>query len=123
MRKNSEDMDVPIQGFTDPKKMATLPNEMKKLAAQYGSEVKTIPIAKSDPSKPFKVVVKVSNDKKVYGLNPDTAGTQHVGAFKTLEEAEDYKSRYGGTVVKMFDGDTRLYFDAFAIKVSPDMKR
>ena len=122
MKKNSEDMDVPIQGFTDPKKMATLPNEMKKLAAQYGSEVKTIPIAKSDPSKPFKVVTKVENTKKVYGLNPDTAGTQHIGAFRTLEEAEDYKSRYGGTVVKMFDGDTRLYFDAFAIKVSPEMK-
>jgi len=121
VRKNANDSEVPIEGNTDPKKMATLPNAMKKLAAQYKSEVKTIPIAKSDPSKPFKVVTKVSNDKKVYGLNPDTAGTQHIGAFKTLEEAEDYKSRYGGTVVKMFDGDTRLYFDAFAIKVNPEM--
>ena len=122
VRKNANDSEVAIEGNTDPKKMATLPNVMKKLAAQYGSEVKTIPIAKSDPSKPFKVVSKVENTKKVYGLNPDTAGTQHIGAFKTLEEAEEYKSRYGGTVVKMFDGDTRLYFDAFAIKVSPEMK-
>tara|TARA_R100000805_G_C3575379_1_gene80405 strand:- start:516 stop:857 length:342 start_codon:yes stop_codon:yes gene_type:complete len=95
---------------------------MKKLAAQYGSEVKTIPIAKSDPSKPFKVVTKVENTKKVYGLNPDSAGTQHIGAFKTLEEAKDYQSRYGGEVVKMFDGDVRLYFDAFAIKVNSEMK-
>ena len=66
--------------------------------------------------------MKVSNDKKYFGLNPDSSGTQHIGAFKTLEEAESYRSRYGGEVVKMFDGDVRLYFDAFAIKVSPEMK-
>ncbi len=73
--------------------MATLPNVMKKIAQQYGSEVKTIPIAKSDPNKPFKVLTKVSNDKKVYGLNPDSAGNQHIAAFKTLEEAEEYTKR------------------------------
>ena len=116
------DREVAIEGNTDPNKTATLPNVMKKLAQQYGSEVKTIPIAKSDPSKPFKVVQKVSNDKKVYGLNPDSSGTQHIAAFKTIKEAEEYASRYGGTVTKMFDGDVRLYFDAFAIKVSPEMK-
>ena len=122
VRKNANDSEVAIEGNTDPKKMATLPSAMKKIAQQYGSEVKTIPIAKSDPSKPFKVVTKVDNEKKFFGLNPDSSGTQHIGAFKTLEEAEEYKSRYGGTVVKMFDGDVRLYFDAYAIKVSPDMK-
>ena len=121
VRKNANDSEIPIEGNTDPKKMATLPNVMKKIAQQYGSEVKTIPIAKSDPNKPFKVLTKVSNDKKVYGLNPDSAGNQHIAAFKTLEEAEEYTKRYSGSVVKMFEGDTRLYFDAFAIKVNPEM--
>ena len=63
VRKNANDTEVAIEGNTDPKKMATLPSAMKKIAQQYGSEVKTIPIAKSDPSKPFKVVTKVAFSK------------------------------------------------------------
>jgi hypothetical protein len=107
--------------MTDPNKKATLPAAMEKLSKQYNSEVKTIPVAKSDPNKPFKVVSKVDNTKKVYGLNPDKAGTEHMAAFRTLKEAENYKSRYGGEVIEMQAGDTRLYLDAFAIKVSPEM--
>ena len=79
--------------LTDPKKKATLPSEMEKLARQYNSEVKTIPVAKSNPDKPFKIVTKVSNNKKFYGLNPDKAGTEHEAAFRTLKEAQVYQQR------------------------------
>ena len=120
-RKNENDYEVKIEGFTDPNKKATLPAAMEKLAKQYNSEVKTIPVAKSDPQKPFKVVKSVDNTDKVYGLNPDKAGTEHVAAFKTAQEAQYYSGRYGGDVLELREGDPRLYMDAFAIKVTPEM--
>ena len=107
--------------LTDPKKKATLPSEMEKLARQYNSEVKTIHVAKSDPSKPFKVVVEVPNKTKAYKINKDQAGTQHIGAFKTEAEAVVYAQRNSGSVMRIEDGDPRLYYDVFAIKISPDM--
>ena len=107
--------------LTDPKKKATLPAEMEKLAKQYNSEVKTIPMAKSDPSKPFKVVKELNNTSPKYKLNKDQAGTEHIAAFKTEEDAIFYSGRHGGTVEKIMDGDPRLYMDVFAIKISPDM--
>jgi hypothetical protein len=106
---------------TDPKKKATLPAEMERLAKQYNSEVKTIPMAKSDPSKPFKVVKELNNTSKNFKVNKDQAGTEHTAAFKTAEEAEYYAGRHGGAVEQIMDGDPRLYLDVFAIKISPDM--
>ena len=106
---------------TDPKKKATLPAEMERLAKQYNSEVKTIPMAKSDPSKPFKVVKELNNTSKNFKVNKDQAGTEHTAAFKTAEEAEYYAGRHGGVVEQIMDGDPRLYMDVFAIKISPDM--
>jgi len=106
---------------TDPKKKATLPAEMEKLAKQYNSEVKTIPMAKSDPSKPFKVVKELNNTSKNFKVNKDQAGTEHIASFKTEADALDYSGRHGGSVEKIMDGDPRLYMDVFAIKISPDM--
>jgi hypothetical protein len=118
VRKDSNGNEVPAK--TDPNKKATLPSVMEKLAKQYNSEVKTIPVAKSDPNKPFKVVTNI-NVKKAFGLNPDRAGTEHVAAFRTSDEAQYYAGRYGGDVIEMQPGDSRLYFDAYAIKVTPDI--
>ena len=95
---------------TDPKKKATLPSEMEKLARQYGSEVKTIEVAKSDPTKTYKVLETVKNEKKVYGLSKDSAGTHHKAAFKTKEEAEEYAERYGGAVEQIMEGNPKLFF-------------
>jgi len=105
---------------TDPKKDATLPAEMKRLAREYNSEVKTIKVAKSDPKKPFKVVKEIETDKK-FKLDKDSAGTEHEVAFKTRAEADAYVDRYNGVVEEIVEGDPRLYMDAFAIKISPDM--
>ena len=121
VRKNANDSEVAIDGFTDPNKKATLPAVMEKLAKQYNSQVATIPVAKSNPDKPFKIVTKVNNDKKYYGLNPDKAGAEHEAAFRTLKEAEVYRSRYGGEIIEMQAGDSRLYLDAFAIRITPEM--
>ena len=107
--------------LTDPKKKATLPAEMEKLAKQYNSEVKTIPMAKSDPSKPFKVVKELNNTSPKYKVNKDQAGTEHIAAFKTEADALYYSGRHGGSVEQIMDGDPRLYMDVFAIKISPDM--
>jgi hypothetical protein len=107
---------------TDPKKKATLPSEMEKLARQYGSEVKTIEVAKSDPTKTYKVLETVKNDKKVYGLSKDSAGSHHKAAFKTKEEAEEYAERYGGAVEQIMEGNPKLYYEVFAIRISPEMK-
>ena len=120
MRKNANDREVPIDESTDPNKIATLPNAMKKLARQYNSEVKTIKIAKSDPERPFKVVV-TNRGRKEFGLG-ESKQTEHVAAFKTEVEAEYYAGRYGGDVIKIMGDDAKNYFEAFAIKVSPEMK-
>ena len=107
--------------LTDPKKKATLPAEMERLAKQYNSEVKTIPMAKSDPSKPFKVVKELNNTSPKYKLNKSQAGSEHIAAFKTEADALYYSGRHGGSVEQIMDGDPRLYMDVFAIKISPDM--
>ena len=121
VRKNANDDEVPMTGSTDPKKKATLPAAMDRIAREYGSEVKTIPVAKSDPNKPFKVVTNTPNVKKEWGLNPDKSKNQHKAAFKTMEEAEYYAGRYGGDVEQIMPGDPRLYIDAYAIKVNKEM--
>jgi hypothetical protein len=44
-----------------------------------------------------------------------------VVAFRTADEAKVYQDRYGGDVVEILEGDPRLYFEAYAIKVNPEM--
>ena len=107
---------------TDPKKIATLPAEMNRLAREYNSEVKTIRVAKSDPDKPYKIVKGVEADKK-FKLDKDSAGTEHEAAFRTKEEALAYADRFGraDAVEMMLREDPKLYMDVYAIKISPDM--
>lgn len=115
---------------SDPKKIAVIPNRMKKIADQYNSQAKTIRISKSDPSKPFKVVRDVDNfyseEKRLSfnKLNPGDDGTEHLAAFKTEREAKLFAElgEDGGRVVKMESNDPNLYYEAFGIKVTPEMK-
>lgn len=125
-----------IQGFnvkkngdtfkTNPKGTAVIPERMKKLAEQYNSEAKTIRISKSDPEKPFKVVRDYEKEKssRVKSLKLSEP-TEHIASFKTEEEALNYKNNYGDyrdKVVKMEPNDPRNFYEAFAIKVTPEMK-
>ena len=108
--------------LTDPNKEATLPAEMKRLAREYNSEVKTIPVAKSDPDKQFKVV-RTNQGKKEFGYGDKKKIDEHIAAFKTEAEAQYYVGRYGDNadIVRMAPNDPDLFYDVYAIKISPDM--
>ena len=94
---------------------AILPDVMSKLARFYGSKAGSTKISLSDPSKPYKKIV---SDNFKY---PET----HPLKSKTI------KSVYhdGAEAVKLQGykfiepNDPRLYFDAFALKVSPLMRQ
>jgi hypothetical protein len=121
-RKTGDDGEELMKGNTDPNKIATLPAIMRKLAKEYNSEVKTINVAKSDPSKPFKLVKQHGKHDKAFGLNPDNLD-EHVVAFRYKDEADAFAKRYTELKVKEIrEGDPRLYYEAFAIRVSGDMK-
>ena len=121
-RRTDDGSEELIEGNTDPNKIATLPAIMKKLAKEYNSEVKTINVAKSDPNKPFKLVKQHGEHDKAFGLNPDNL-EEHVVAFRYKDEADAFAKRYTDLKVKEIrEGDPRLYYEAFAIRVSGDMK-
>ena len=125
VRKSKDgNRDEAIEGNTDPKKEATLPNMLKKLAQQYNSEVKTIEVAKSDVNKPFKVVRYFREDSvpKQFNLSKEDA-SEHLGAFRTREEAEAFANLSSGRSVEFIEqGDPRLYYKAFGLRISDDMK-
>tara|TARA_R100001163_G_C5066110_1_gene204354 strand:+ start:283 stop:2961 length:2679 start_codon:yes stop_codon:yes gene_type:complete len=117
----------------DYNKMAALPKAMKKLADKYGTEAKTIKIAKSDPKKPYKVITALEtegststrlNNYMGKGKLPEDELVEHIVAFKNEQDAIDYINMRGGAlqVIKVDADDPALYYDAFAIKVKPNMK-
>jgi hypothetical protein len=119
IRSNGKDVQ------TNTKATAVIPERMKKLAEQYNSEAKTIRISKSDPNKPFKVIEDFNRGSagRVEKLKLSDP-TEHIAAFKTEEEAIAYNSylNESAKVVKMEANDPRNYYEAFAIKVTPEMK-
>jgi len=119
--KKVDDRDTPIEGNTDYKKEATIPNMMKKLAKQYNSEAKTIEVAKSDVTKPFKVVRDPGKTPDQWMLSKD-ARSEHIAAFRTKGEADAYAELNAGKVEFIEQGDPRLYYQAFGIRISPEMK-
>ena len=117
----------------DYNKMAALPKAMKKLAEKYGTEAKTIKIAKSDPKKPFKIISDLEtegagaprlNSYMGKGKLPESELKEHIVAFKNEQDAIDYINMRGGALkyIKVDADDPALYYDAFAIKVTPNMK-
>ena len=93
---------------------AVLPDVMSKNARFYGSQAGPTKISLSDPTKPYK---KVSSDNFKY---PD----DH--PLKGKQIRSDYHSSSGMNPEKgtknIPEGDPRLYFDAYAIKVVPLMR-
>ena len=101
---------------------AQIPEIFKKLAKQYNSEARMIKISKSDPSKPYKIVENIhttttANKLKLKGA----ANERHIAAFKTQDEANAYRA--GGKDIKVINtDDPDNYYNAFAIKITPEMK-
>ena len=112
--------------------MAALPKAMKQLAKKYGTEAKTIKIAKSDPKKPYKIIKAIEpegstnyNSRLGEGKLPeDDAVSEHFMAFKHEQDARDYINMSGNNfrVERIEADDPSLYYEAYAIKVTPDMK-
>jgi len=81
-------------------------------------------VAKSDPTKPYKIVR--TKAPKTYGEEsfPYTS-TEHFSAFSTKREAElaleNYNLEVDGKVVYMDPLDPDLYYPAFGLKITPDM--
>ena len=93
---------------------AVLPDVMSKNARFYGSQAGPTKISLSDPTKPYK---KVSSDNFKYPSDHPLKGK---------EIKSDYHSSSGMNPEKgtknIPEGDPRLYFDAYAIKVVPLMR-
>jgi hypothetical protein len=93
---------------------AVLPDVMSKNARFYGSQAGPTKISLSDPTKPYK---KIGSDNFKY---PD----DH--PLKGKQIRSDYHSSSGINPEKgtknIPEGDPRLYFDAYAIKVVPLMR-
>jgi len=98
----------------DGKGKAVMPDLMKRAARFYNTQAGPQKINLSDPKLPYK---KVSKDKFKY---PDRS------KFKGKEITSEYHEEALANPTKGFklipDGDPRLYFDAFAIKVNPLMR-
>jgi hypothetical protein len=80
--------------------LATMVAPLKKLANQYGAKFEIAPMPKSNPDKPFKIIKEVtmkgSDDvvrlgRKHYNkkIGDQYIFEDHVGAARTLDEAED----------------------------------
>jgi hypothetical protein len=93
---------------------AVIPDVMSKNARFYGSKAGPTKISLSDPTKPYK---NVSSDRFKYP-------TDH--PLKGKEIKSEYHSSSGMNPEKgtknIPEGDPRLYFDAYAIKVVPLMR-
>ena len=111
--------------ITNDKMMAVLPERMKKLANQYDSIAQPIKVAKSDPTLPFKIIKKHSftadSPAKVMGYTK--APSEHQMAFKTAAEALEYVGGKSSSlkIVEMGANDPRLYYEAFGLKITPQM--
>ena len=112
---------------------ATLPAFLRTFAKEYGTEVKTIKVAKSDPKRRVKFI------KETRSINPNTGEEvvfeEHIGAM-TLEEYEVYKTKKasfsGGFGDDLNNAKVEIrgpgeinpkdYYDSYAIKVKPEFK-
>ena len=108
--------------LTNDKMMAVLPERMKKLANQYDSIAMTIKLAKSDPTKPFKIIKKFpfGPDSAAKILKYTKAPSEHTMAFNTLAEAQAYGAG-SKSIIRMEANDPRLYYEAFGLKITPQM--
>jgi hypothetical protein len=95
----------------DKKGQAVMPQLMKKAAKFNDSKAGTIKLSLSDPKKPYKEVMKdtfnypeAKGGKKIVSDYHETASNAPMKGYKLIQE-----------------NDPRLYFDAFAIEVKPNM--
>ena len=96
---------------------AVMPDVMSKVARFYNTKAGPTKISLSDPSKPYKVV---KTDTFKYPKDHPLKGKEIKSKYHS-EVGIDAGS-LGEKAPRIPEGDPRLYFDAFAIKVSPLMR-
>ncbi len=93
---------------------AVIPDVMSKNARFYGSKAGPTKISLSDPTKPYK---NVSSDRFKYPTDHPLKGKEIKSTYHSSSGMNPEK----GTK-NIPEGDPRLYFDAYAIKVVPLMR-
>ena len=96
---------------------AVLPDVMSKVARFYNTKAGPTKISLSDPYKPYK---KISTDEFKYPDSHPLKGKKIKSEYHQNAEAEEILNE-GYKFIE--PNDPRLYFDAFAIKVSPVMRQ
>jgi hypothetical protein len=96
----------------DKKGQAVMPQLMKKAARFNDSKAGTIKISLSDPKLPYK---KIGKDEFRY---PPRKGNQKI--ISEFHEEASANPFSGSKLIN--ENDPRLYFDAFAVEVTPGMK-
>ena len=99
----------------DKRGRAVMPELMRKLGNFYGSKSGPTKISYSDPKLPYK---KVGKEKFKYPDSHKMKGKEVTSEFHE-EAVKDPKKGYK----LILQNDPRLYFDAFAVKVSPLMRQ
>tara|TARA_R110000796_G_scaffold6876_1_gene24030 strand:+ start:236 stop:2572 length:2337 start_codon:yes stop_codon:yes gene_type:complete len=109
---------------------AVLPKVLIDLAKQYKTEAKTIQVAKSDPTKPYKVIGKTNRNAggqtiKYGDESFRNLHDEHLAAFKTKAEAQlAYDSLDDATNIYHIPADDPTnYYNVFGLKVTPEMKQ
>jgi hypothetical protein len=96
---------------------AVLPDVMSKVARFYNTKAGPTKISLSDPYKPYK---KIATDEFKYPDSHPLKGKKIKSGYHQNAEAEEILNE---GYKFMEPNDPRLYFDAFAIKVSPVMRQ
>jgi len=96
---------------------AVLPDVMSKVARFYNTKAGPTKISLSDPYKPYK---KIATDEFKYPDSHPLKGKKIKSEYHQNAEAEEILNE---GYKFMEPNDPRLYFDAFAIKVSPIMRQ
>ena len=93
---------------------AVMPDVMSKVARFYNTKAGPTKISLSDPSKPYK---KVSKDTFKYPKDHPLKGKEIKSSYHS-----EVSDAAGSGFKNISASDPRLYFDAFAIKVTPLMR-
>ena len=117
------------EAILEGKKVPPLPDgelvkAMKNIAKQYNGRVDKRMVAKSDPSKPFKVIRTLS-DRTDRGSSKPRQFDEHLAAFKSKAEVDFYTQNLQGQglkIEKIEGSDPKNYYEIPTLVITPEMK-
>lgn len=120
------------EAILEGKKVPPLPDgevvkAMKNIAKQYNGRVDKRMVAKSDPSKPFKVI-RTLKDRTISNAEPGQKAREfdeHLAAFKSKAEVDVYTQNLQGEglkIEKIEGSDPKNYYEIPTLVITPEMK-